>query len=245
MELAQSTRCTSGSWTPVVPSARNTALTARSTRAPRCSRAANRSSFGTRRRVPLLIDLQLKLPKNMGGTNGETGRGDRSLSGVQATPSDALQRGIALDRQKTAGALVRPGMQVTPSGGNTGMSEGGLHQVNGRAVVEGVGGVRMAEPVRRNRQLNAGAPGRQAHDPQHGQGPRTPPPWLLRERNTGSSGSAWARLSSLTSFQTEPGIRIARVIPPFPSTVSCPPSRFGCKSLQRNPHNSLTRIPEA
>ena len=37
-------------------------------------------------------------------------------------------------------------MQVAPRGGHRGVAERGLHQVDGRAAVEAVAGVRMAEP---------------------------------------------------------------------------------------------------
>ena len=56
---------------------------------------------------------------------------------------------------------------------------------------------------------------------------RTPPFLPLRERKTGSPGSALAFRNPLTSFQTEAGILTARVTSPFPSTVTWPPSEFG------------------
>jgi hypothetical protein len=48
------------------------------------------------------------------------------------------------------------------------MAEGGLDQMNRRPAVEGVGGVGVAQPVRRNREIDAGATGGLADDAQHG-----------------------------------------------------------------------------
>jgi hypothetical protein len=50
------------------------------------------------------------------------------------------------------------------------MAEGGLYQVDRGAAVEGVGSVRMAKPVRRNREFDAGAAGGLADDTQNGHG---------------------------------------------------------------------------
>jgi hypothetical protein len=83
-----------------------------------------------------------------------------------------LDAGGALQREESAGAIVGPGMKVkvASGGGDAGMSESGLHQVNGGAAVEGMGGVRVPEPVGRDGDLDASAPGRLAHDAEHGQG---------------------------------------------------------------------------
>ncbi len=82
-----------------------------------------------------------------------------------------LDAGQALQREETAGTVVRTGMQVAAGRRDAGMAEGSLHQVNGRAAVEGMGGVRMAKPVRRNGDFNAGAISRLANDPQDSQRP--------------------------------------------------------------------------
>jgi hypothetical protein len=50
------------------------------------------------------------------------------------------------------------------------MAEGGLYQVDRSAAVEGVGSVSVAEPVRRNGQLDAGAAGGLADDAQNRHG---------------------------------------------------------------------------
>lgn len=54
------------------------------------------------------------------------------------------------DRQKPAGALLRPGVQVAACDRDRCVAEGGLDQMDGGAAVEGMGGVRMTEPVRRH-----------------------------------------------------------------------------------------------
>ena len=46
-------------------------------------------------------------------------------------------------------------MQVTAGGRNGCVSEGGLDKVDGGAAVEGVRGVRVTKPVRRDRVINS------------------------------------------------------------------------------------------
>jgi hypothetical protein len=65
-------------------------------------------------------------------------------------------------RQKSAGTIAGTGMQVPPGGGDAGVPEGGLHQVNGRAAVEGMRSVGVAKPMGRNRECDASAGGRLA-----------------------------------------------------------------------------------
>ena len=48
------------------------------------------------------------------------------------------------------------------------MAEGSLDQVDGRTAVERVGSVGVAQPVGRNREIDAGAPGGLADDAQDG-----------------------------------------------------------------------------
>lgn len=45
---------------------------------------------------------------------------------------------LPLEREKAAGTIVGPGVQVTSRGGDAGMSESGLYQMNGRSTVESV-----------------------------------------------------------------------------------------------------------
>jgi hypothetical protein len=49
--------------------------------------------------------------------------------------------------QKSAGAFVGAGVEVAAGGGYSGVAEGSLDEVEGRAAVEGVGGMGVAEPV--------------------------------------------------------------------------------------------------
>ena len=49
--------------------------------------------------------------------------------------------------QKACAGIARPGMKVSRCGGRT-VAESGLHKVNGRPVIERVGGVRMPQPMR-------------------------------------------------------------------------------------------------
>jgi hypothetical protein len=47
-------------------------------------------------------------------------------------------------------------MQIATGRGDARVSESGLHQMNGRAAVEGVRSMRVAEAVGRNGQFDAG-----------------------------------------------------------------------------------------
>jgi hypothetical protein len=61
-------------------------------------------------------------------------------------------------------------VEVSAGGGDAGMAEGGLDQVDGAAAIKGVRSVSVAEPVRRNGQFDAGAEGGLADDAQDGHG---------------------------------------------------------------------------
>ena len=87
--------------------------------------------------------------------------------------------------RKPTGAVLGAGVEVTAGGDDGGVAERGLHQVNGRPAVEGVGGMGMAHPVRGDRQIDAGAHCGSAHDAQHPEWLRDPP--RLRERMRGWS----------------------------------------------------------
>src|ERR1039457_7667181 len=78
-----------------------------------------------------------------------------------------IQPGVSVcsERKEFAGTLLRPRMHISAGGGNTGVSERGLHQMNGRAPVQGLGGMGMPQPVRRHRQLQTGALGCPSHNP--------------------------------------------------------------------------------
>jgi hypothetical protein len=52
------------------------------------------------------------------------------------------------------------------------MSEGGLDEVYWGATIQGMGGMGMTEPVRRNRQVDTSAGCRLANQAQHGPGPK-------------------------------------------------------------------------
>jgi hypothetical protein len=92
-----------------------------------------------------------------GGATPEAG-GVSVIRRIEQAVQRVIRKGLAvlrrgalpsdLQRQETARAVVGPGMQVASGGGDAGMSEGGLHQVNGRPTVEGMRGVGVAEPMR-------------------------------------------------------------------------------------------------
>ena len=76
-------------------------------------------------------------------------------------------------------------MEVTPSGGDGGVAERGLDEMDRRAAVQSVAGVSVPEPVGRDVEFDAGALCRPAHDANHAyrlQGlpasprPKIPPP---------------------------------------------------------------------
>src|SRR4051794_9336180 len=58
-------------------------------------------------------------------------------------------------------------MKVASGGCDAGMTEGGLNEVDGGAAVEGVGGVSVTEPVRRNRHVDTGSFGCLFHNAQY------------------------------------------------------------------------------
>ena len=65
-----------------------------------------------------------------------------------------------LKRQELTGAFFRPGMQVTSGGGDTRMTQGGLHQMNGRAAIQSMRSMGVPQPVRGNGNFDSGPPGR-------------------------------------------------------------------------------------
>ncbi len=62
-------------------------------------------------------------------------------------------------------------MEVASGGGDAGVAKGSLDQMNRRAAIKGVGSMGVAEPVGRDGQLDAVAPGSLPHDAVDGQGP--------------------------------------------------------------------------
>jgi hypothetical protein len=54
-------------------------------------------------------------------------------------------------------------MQVNARSRNTGVTQRGLHEVNGRAPLKCVAGVRMTQPMRRYVSFDAGSFGRLPH----------------------------------------------------------------------------------
>jgi len=71
----------------------------------------------------------------------------------------------SLQRQEPAGAVFRPGMQVTAGRVDTGMAQRCLHKMDGSPAVERVRGVCMPEPMRRHGCFKAGALPCSLHDP--------------------------------------------------------------------------------
>jgi hypothetical protein len=61
------------------------------------------------------------------------------------------QQPIFLEREEAAGAIVGACVEVASGGRDAGVPERGLDQVDGRAAVKGMRGMRVAEPVRRHR----------------------------------------------------------------------------------------------
>ena len=59
-------------------------------------------------------------------------------------------------------------MKISPGGGDGGVAECRLDQVDGRPAVEGMGGVGVAQPVRGDGEIDAGAAGGLPDDAQHG-----------------------------------------------------------------------------
>src|SRR5688572_22384296 len=62
-----------------------------------------------------------------------------------------------LQRQEAARAIFRPCMKIAAGGGDARVSQSGLYQVYGSSAIKGVGGMRVPEPVRRDRKLDSGA----------------------------------------------------------------------------------------
>ena len=54
------------------------------------------------------------------------------------------------ESEKAARAVLGAGVEIFAGGGDGGVAEGGLHQMNRGAAVEGMGTVRVPHPVRRN-----------------------------------------------------------------------------------------------
>jgi hypothetical protein len=130
-------------------------------------------------------------------------------------------------------------VEVTAGRGHRATARHRLDQMDGRAVVEGVRRVGMAQPVWAD---DAVTPARFA-------APRTimrtrprSRSFPLRERKTGSSAQAAPRRLA-KSDQRAAGKAIARVLPFLPNTVIWPASHRGRRLRQSNPHTSETRRP--
>ncbi len=111
-----------------------------------------------------------------------------------------LDAGDSLQREETAGTVVRPGMQVAAGGRDAGMAESGLHQMNGRAAVEGMGGVRVPEPVRRDGKFDPGTLGCFADDPKDRQRPKPPAVFGLTRPEHGIGGTRLVRPQTAHQF---------------------------------------------
>ena len=81
-------------------------------------------------------------------------------------------------------------MEVAAGGGDAGVAEGGLDQVNGGAAVEGVGGMGVAEPVGGNGLVDAGAGGGFADDASDGEWLEASVGCLLAREEDGGVGSS-------------------------------------------------------
>lgn len=128
------------------------------------------------------------------------------------TQQPVLRTVDALCHQKPRRAFNGSGVQVSAGGRNAGVSEGYLDQMDRSAALNSVGGVRVAEPVWRDVQIDSCLAGRLADDTATCEGSRCPPFW---DRNTGSSGPAISR--SRWRHSQHIGVsRIARVLLPFP-----------------------------
>ena len=89
-------------------------------------------------------------------------------------------------RQVERRAVVGPGVGVAAGGGEAGVADGGLHEVDGGAAVERVADMGVAQPVRRHRFWEPGALGGLLDDAVHLLGSSAPP---CRERNSGAAES--------------------------------------------------------
>ena len=84
--------------------------------------------------------------------------------GGDPAPGIISKTSDSLIRQIKAGAIARFGVKVAAGGGNGGVAESGLDEVDGRAAVQSVTGMGVAHPVGRGFLFEAGAfPGR-VHD---------------------------------------------------------------------------------
>jgi hypothetical protein len=63
-----------------------------------------------------------------------------------------------------ATALLRLRVQVAARGGDVALAQGGRHRVDARAALQGMAGVRVPHPVRRNVEQDASAAGGLARD---------------------------------------------------------------------------------
>ena len=88
-----------------------------------------------------------------------TGRLGHLQRGRGSSLPYGLVAGSSLVGQVEPGAFRRPGVEVAAGGGDRGVAEGGLHQVDGGVAVEGVAGVGVAHPVGRDVLFEAGAAG--------------------------------------------------------------------------------------
>ena len=64
-----------------------------------------------------------------------------------------------LYRQIQRGTVIRAGMQIDPGGGDRGMPQDLLHQVDRRPPLQRMRGMGMAQPVRGYRHRKTGSPG--------------------------------------------------------------------------------------
>jgi len=106
-------------------------------------------------------------------------------------------------RQVPAGTVLRPRMQIPSGRLDARVPQRGLHQVNRRPAIQRMRRTGMPEPVRRNRQLDAGPLGRSAH--RRGQRLQAAPSLLLARSK---DGIVHAGLGRAQVREQLPGVRL-------------------------------------
>ena len=129
--------------------------------------------------APVPARIALARARSDGGTTGEMACIEPTMTISGRRPLSIRLPPLTSQWEEAAGAVVGAGVKVAASGGDAGVPEGGLHQMNGRPAVEGMGSMGVAEPVGRNVQFDAGARRCLAHHLEHSERPQNPAVALL------------------------------------------------------------------
>ena len=156
-----------------------------------------------------------------------------------------LRPGCNYTREEAAGAVVGAGVEVAAGGGDAGMSEGSLHQMNRRTAVKSMGSVCMPEPVGRNGKFNAGARCCLAYHAEYSERPQNSAVALLAGAEDRIAGLRVVTPQAAHEFPDGSRDLDSPGDSSFSEHCHLAAVGVGLQIPPESPHSSLTRMPEA